>query len=200
MIVSDRHRFVFIHNPKCAGTSLRQALAPYDDRGGRYWGFAEHAGRRVDLAHLTLSDLEGYPDFLLLAEYFVFTVVRHPLDRALSAYREFITKGYLGFPADGPDDFVLRYLDADRARFDFRFVHFCPQHHFTHLAGKCRVDWIVRFERLEADLAHLPALLGVPAEVGHENLRAETPLAFGPEAEASLRSLYARDFQLFGYD
>ena len=32
MIVSHKHGFIFFHNPKCAGTSMRQALAPYQQQ------------------------------------------------------------------------------------------------------------------------------------------------------------------------
>jgi len=30
MIVNDTHRFAFVHIPKCAGSTIRLALAPYD--------------------------------------------------------------------------------------------------------------------------------------------------------------------------
>ena len=36
MILSDRYRFVFIHVPKCAGTSVRAAVAPYHDADSRF--------------------------------------------------------------------------------------------------------------------------------------------------------------------
>lgn len=36
MIIDDRHRFVFVHIPKCAGTSVRQVLKQFDSYEGRW--------------------------------------------------------------------------------------------------------------------------------------------------------------------
>ena len=36
MIISDRNKFVFIHIPKCAGTSIRSRVEHLDDRNGAY--------------------------------------------------------------------------------------------------------------------------------------------------------------------
>jgi hypothetical protein len=57
MIVSDRHRFVFIHIPKCAGTSVRNVLEGFDETGGRFNTRIADDPKfgRLDYTHLPLS-------------------------------------------------------------------------------------------------------------------------------------------------
>ena len=99
MIISDRHRFAFVHIPKCAGTSVRKALRPIDARDSIFDGMGTHPHMgMVNYAHFTLDDLScHFPDqYRKVAEYRSVAIVRDPVDRFFSAIfqrlREF--KGY----------------------------------------------------------------------------------------------------------
>ncbi len=97
MIISHRHRFIFVHIPKTAGEAVTAALEPVlgpDDivlkgeadawlrahRDRRYrdlGGIGKHSKARVVRAAFP----EEWDDYL------TFTVVRHPVDRLISFYR-----------------------------------------------------------------------------------------------------------------
>ena len=86
MIISDTHGFVFVHIPKCGGTSVRSALARYDDRAEQYYdkGRATHPVLGdLDHHHIPLSVLrENFPeDFECVKRYTSFAIVRDPFER-----------------------------------------------------------------------------------------------------------------------
>ena len=87
MIISDRRQFVFIHNPKCAGTALRAVLMPFDTTGNFFWLHDTCNGRKIDKAHMPLFMMrQRFPEyFALLPRYLTFMAVRNPFTRAISA-------------------------------------------------------------------------------------------------------------------
>src|ERR1700744_524201 len=88
MIISDPHRFVFVHVPKCAGTSVRRALRAIDTSDGQFWRIGEHPEMgAVHFAHLTLPDLARYfPETLAkIRDYQSMAIIRDPRDRFFSA-------------------------------------------------------------------------------------------------------------------
>ena len=79
MIVSDEHRFVFIHIPKCAGGSVRSVLRELDSTGGRFSETYEMHRMigKVDMTHIPLNVLrENYPDvYKKIEDYYFFEFV-----------------------------------------------------------------------------------------------------------------------------
>ena len=71
-MVSHKHKFVFLHIPKCAGTSIGEKLNSHFDELWTYSGFKIH--------HDDLTED-------ILKNYFVFTIVRNPWDRLYSQYK-----------------------------------------------------------------------------------------------------------------
>lgn len=218
MMVSDRKKFIFVHNPKAAGSSIRSALAQYDDRNNVYWDHDDNArlGRVLDKAHITLDDFLVYPDALLIDDYFVFGFVRNPYTRLVSAFHE--RNKQLGISGDTDTDinqFIQTELNEINIRFDWKYIHFCPQYFFFYQGGKCRVDYIGRFESLGRDYARAANLANLEADTDlpHLNRRstdkhdpgaAEEEIArcleqFDPTSLAILNRLYDRDFVYFGY-
>lgn len=97
MIISDQHRFAFVHIPKIAGTTIRAQLAPIDDRNGFYAARRVDAqGNERDYCHLTLAQIGRlYPDELeRLKNYTTFCLVRDPAARFDAAVAEY-AKQYL---------------------------------------------------------------------------------------------------------
>lgn len=211
MIVSHRHRFVFLHVPKTAGTSLRASLSRLDPtcESGWEWAWSPDQMRHVDRAHLPMRDLEASPRHRrLLRDYFTFAVVRDPFDRFVSGVLEHMRQ--LDMEVTGENVRALvEGLDPFRLRFDVRYIHLCPMHEFTHLGLKRRFDHLLRFERLEEDLARMCVLAGLDtdailplgrANAGDAAARAvvEEQMA-APELRARFEELYGLDFTLFGF-
>lgn len=57
MIISHRHRFAFLRNPKAGGTSVRTLLNRFNGIGFGLWGVnTSQTGIKVDRAHLGLEE------------------------------------------------------------------------------------------------------------------------------------------------
>ncbi len=93
MIISDTHRFAFMHIPKCAGTTVRQALAPYDEHASEFYDKAvfEHpAFGPLDHHHIPLQVMrDHFPEaFAKLRRYQSFALIRDPFSRFPSSLHE----------------------------------------------------------------------------------------------------------------
>lgn len=173
MIISDRHRFIFVHIPKCAGTSVRGALQPYDDSGGR---FDQHVGEdpafgRVDFTHLPLDLLAAmFPeDYAKFADYASFCVVRDPFQRFPSAVAQHVKmyRGKLLASLDRREvaeeiDAAIAHLGRVTRVSDPEHIHLAPQTDFVFRDGVQVVRSVFALERLDR-LAE-----AVSAHLGHE--------------------------------
>jgi hypothetical protein len=93
MIMSNAHKFVFFHNPKAAGTSVREALEKYNDIGFKLWGPNpdQTKGRMIDRAHIGLDEFaEYFPELWDRAKgYHKFFLYRDPFSRFFSSFAEY---------------------------------------------------------------------------------------------------------------
>jgi hypothetical protein len=177
MIISDTHKVVFLHNPKCAGTTVRNTLTVIDTRANFFWNTLTHQGREMDKAHLPLSIFqEIFPsDFSLLESYFTFGLVRCPYRRVISAVGQANLKHYKKFvevDKGSKNPIVLRAnfleykkvlnafiqdLSPDKIRgWDIRYRHFVTQESMFYLNGRAHADVILKVE----DLAQAGPQLG----------------------------------------
>lgn len=183
---------IFVHVPKTAGTSVERSLAgPSQTVGG----------------HTTALGYQGaFP--LEFGEYFKFAVLRHPVDRFLSAYR------YLrGMPAlkalrnevlhrCGTLERFVERLKDDPLLLDW-IIHLMPQHRFVcDRQGNPMLDRFLRFESLDADWPLLCESLEIP----HQPLpRLNPSRRFPVECHATdgirewIHAAYEADFRLGGY-
>ncbi len=216
MLISDRKQFIFLHNPKTAGSSIRNSLKKYDDRENYYWDHDDNAalGRIVDKAHIPLSDFAVYKDFQLLDDYFVFGFVRNPYDKVYSAFQE--RKRQWALPEDMDfNNFVQQELTECNIRYDWNYIHFCPQYYFFYASGKCRADYIGRYESIDRDFVQLANIIQVETggllpqinQSGEKTTQANkdrrSPDSLPHFDEASLKivnRLYDKDFVFFNYD
>jgi hypothetical protein len=131
MIISHKHKFVFIHNPKAAGSSIRKSLQHLHDHDYEFWEhkYVPLLGRVVDSAHLTLNEIAArYPQ---LSGYSFFVVVRDPVSRLVSSIKEYNKQHASSvFYSEKVDTTVLKDLTFTNIRFDWKYVHFCPQHFY----------------------------------------------------------------------
>ena len=149
MIVSHRQGFIFFHNPKCAGTTVRSALQPWHDDPQIFRGFFEAPFFRgtLDHAHLRLWELQAlFPRILeAAATYRSVIIVRDPFRRFVSAvahhFRYFQPNVTLaGLPPEqqiaAVEAFLDQVLSLGAIMTDVRFVHFSPQVWFILLGGR----------------------------------------------------------------
>lgn len=198
MIYLPGPQALFVHNPKCAGTTLTEALEDAFPDAVKLWGRAYLPQQDTirDLAHLGAHEA---PAFLGRARPIrvSFGIVRNPYDRFRSALAHF--QRYSGSGTLSAEAFVERYLDHTTIRSDWRLVHFRPQYQFFFQDGRPVVDHVWDFASLATIGQELSGLLGRDVKLGRVNV-AEVP---GPplsdQLVAIVNRLYARDFEAFGF-
>lgn len=93
MIISPRHGFVFVHVPKCAGTSVRTQIATCDSAHVALAQTGMHPVLgHIDYGHIPLSQLrEHFPThYDYLERLDAFAVIRDPLSRFGSSLRQLL--------------------------------------------------------------------------------------------------------------
>lgn len=189
----DDTRSIFIHVPKSAGLAVSRAL--YGNLAG---------------GHKTLN---GYMNIFAPAEllyYFKFAFVRNPYDRLVSAY-EFLRRG--GITRNDKEffekelsqfssfrNFVQGWL-TDRSV--WKGIHFKPQYHFVcDPANKLHLDFLGRFENLEADFQYVASRLGVSAALPRTNSSSRDSYEkyYDNETREIVSLVYRRDLEVLGYD
>jgi len=191
--VFDEMECIFIHVPKCAGSSVAMSL------------FGEFPTGHMPLYWYEKQYNERYK------EYFKFGFVRDPLQRAWSAYNYLLQNSSPARDAaayalvskfNNFDAFIDNWLTPDNMT---RQIHFAPQHYFLQNAmGLIDVDFIGRQENLIADFQQLCTHLHVKVDLQHRN-RSSGPEDvpnnnFTAATRRRIREVYARDYELFAYD
>lgn len=221
MIISESRRFVFIHNPKAGGTTVRAALTKFDTTGHFFWMFHELNGRQVDKAHMPLHVFrQAFPGyFALLQESFTFMLVRDPYARAVSAFNETNPEllEAVHMAADGVsaralylekvNEFICSIRNDSLSGWELPYRHAVRQRDMAYLGPKCLVDCIVKLENIEQTSRKLDvfdpeirrAVLATPKEnVKTGSLPVREVLS--PASVKNINEHYRDDFYLFDYE
>ena len=162
MLISPKHKFAFILNPKTGCTSVYNALKKIED-DEKICG-AKVPNDPKDLLHTKHTPcwefLKHHPEF---ADYYKFAFVRNPWDRVVSWY--FFSKRHKYVERDTSnvsfDDFVTEAywkdnIWANSLLFQYRFTKGC--------------DFIGRTENLQSDVDVVCDKIGIPrVKLGNAN-------------------------------
>jgi hypothetical protein len=196
-MINHDHKFVFIHIPKTAGTSIerffghnafhkkfrtgipnKEIMIGFDSESGKYF------------QHLTLSEIH---DLLGdgIASYFSFGFVRNPWSKIVSSYSFYKDRGFNCFK-----DFLLSSKIPDQS-------HLIPQYNFLFDGDRQLVDFIGRFENRDSYFELVCQKIGVPYEKlpcnnkGDHNHYTEY---YDDETRQIVSEKYAKDIEYFGYE
>ena len=177
MIISDTHEFAFVHIPKCAGTTLRNVLLPFDEHAARFYhrGVAPHpALGRLDYPHIPLSVLRDHfpADFEKLTAYRSFALVRDPFSRFPSSLHERLVQRDRRPLSDRSANEIAREVDAVLSYLarqpnkavitDPEYIHFSRQCDYIVLDGRQIVGHPKPISEVEALLSDLAMIFGRP--------------------------------------
>lgn len=190
------NKCLFIHIPKVAGSSIESAL--FSTKGV--------VGHKRALIY-------KQEDPLRFDRYFSFAFVRNPYDRFVSAYEYLVQGGRNKFDKAWSDKhlahhdsfkaFVMSFRDENTKLHIIDWMHFKPQYLFVcDNNGQIIVDMIGKYENLETDFLHITEKLRLKASLPHENAckRGNYRDYFDNESCTIIRNVYAKDFEMFGYD
>ena len=202
-IISKRHKYVFVHIPKTAGSSIASE---------KYGGVLYESLGKNDLyrgGHKTVSELKE-----IVGEqwngYFKFCFVRNPWDRFVSLY--FYFKGdVIGANYDNKintklgrkayncktfKQFCKKYTTFESNR------HFWPQSNWIYENGKLCIDFVGRLETINQDFKAICKKLDLPEVQLPHYLKTSHGDYRGYYDESSKRLVgeyYRKDIELFGY-
>lgn len=207
-MIFHRYRAIFFHVGKTAGTSIEQMIAPgerdpFVANRDEMYGYDETLN--AYLHHATCKATRDIVDPEIFASYFKFAIVRNPFTRMISAYY-YLYKQNQELHGDFRD-FVMKLPDLATHPAKRHGSHHLAQVHYTHIDGERAVDYIGRFEDLATCIAEINARIGIDAtlprvnETRHPDYPAgDKRTAYDDEMIDVIRTVYAEDFQEFGYD
>ena len=195
-MISHKHKCIFIHIPKTAGTSIESAL------GG--WGLTqdnEHKllGDVYQSQHHTLQSIEK----TLRQKYFKFTFVRNPWDRFVSLYFY-----YKGGGNQKSDIHLKKYIPLDFKSFVTQPLdtiiprsHLESQFSYLEESGKIELDFIGRFERLEDDYKYIRTKFGLDQKLSitRKSIHKHYTEYYDDETRQIVADKYAKDIEYFRY-
>lgn len=205
-MISNPHRCIFVHIPRCAGSSVESMIWPGPRREEELWmGFVDRYRNKYQtggLQHLLAGQIRKEVGREVFAAYFKFTVVRNPFDRLVSQFAYMSRREDLReFVGMGKDASFAGYLACIRRR---SHVQWEPQTSFlVDDDGSLLVDYVVRFESLERDLSQVLARLKMTAAVPpHVNAsdRGAYQAYYTAETRAEVEEMYSDDLDRFGYE
>ena len=187
MIISEAFGFAFIHIPKCAGTTVREAIEPLDESYERMTAnLSQHPerpftfsldGRKTyaDFHHLTLRRLQRYfpHELKRLNSLEVYALVRDPRKRLLSAVTQRLKQFAQISVSDLSQEDLRSAMHRDLEELDqifqegpdlpFEYIHFQPQSDYIELDGKAFSENVFttdQIDQLEGALVKRVALNG----------------------------------------
>ena len=205
MLVSDSHRFVFVHVRKAAGTSLRRvlqplALPPQRSRWKRLLtraGILRHYHHRVFRPHAALCEAQRSMPAALYADYFKFGFVRNPWERLVSEY-EYIRN----LPAHPRYRRVVGMAFADFVRYQARRPDAHQHLMLSGLDDALAADFVGHVEHLQPDFDRVCQRLGLPStplERLNRSPSAGLDVYFDDDVVAAVADHWRQDCEWFGY-
>ncbi len=183
MIISHKHRFIFLQTEKTGGTSLTTALQkimgdediaadmsrpPWAKYSPIHHGaLKRHFPARFGLhTHATAAQVRAIVGSEKFGSYFKFAVERNPWDRQVSLY----------FHREWKKQNANLNFDRDLRSFLYRNSEYVRLHNWKNYAigNDVVVDQVLRYENLADDVAQLSATLGLKTPLKLPKLRKYT--------------------------
>lgn len=206
MIVSHKHRFIFVAIPKTGTHSVRHALRDHMGEGDMEQArlFVEKTFPIPEIArmghgHISFAEVRPFLDEEAFQSYFKFAFVRNPFDRFVS-YCAFATSREGSFERD-PKRVMRHFLFTAPP---MNHIIFRPQHLFvTDRDGSLQADMLGKVEEMQASYDAVAARIGIDTTaLDHANRsrRGDYRDYYDQELIDGVAKIYARDLELFGYD
>ena len=188
-MISDKHRAVFIHVPKCAGTSMEEYLKDF--------GFRIQDHYHTTHRHLLKNDK--------YKNYYKFSFTRNPYDKMVSEFKWFTDQlNKWNSPAC-----KKYYKDVDFKTFVNKFTtshkgdHYHVNGQYDNLKPLDKLNFIGQFESLQQDFNIVCDKIGIPKQkLPQENKSKHKHYTeyYDDETRQIVAEKYAKDLEYFGYE
>jgi|9_EtaG_2_1085328.scaffolds.fasta_scaffold13710_3 hypothetical protein len=203
MYINHDKKFIFVHVPKTAGSSIHIFFKDF-------FSVLDRSDPLPKLHHQSITSiLRKYPD---CTDYFKFAVTRNPYDRFLSGWRDFYQNrnrersSHPNLLDDNStfEKFCLEFTNSPWSE----DIHFIPQYKLLTENGEIKVDKIIKFESLKNDLKEVFDLLDLPMEnfnkqVKHRETYKQSKSYneyYNDSTKKIVASFFKQDLELFNYE
>ncbi len=206
MPVSHKHKVIFIHIPKTAGTSVEFVFGMHDelqDIGIRpYLNQKKNLNMLFgkELQHLKAKKIKKIIGPETFNEYYKFSIVRNPYDRLVSYFAWLHGKW-------------ANKEELDKKTFSELFYRFNkgsilkktrlpePQYKFIYIDNHLVTDRVIKFEEIDQSAEILLQHFGINEKlpVRMKSFHKNYPFYFDKNMTGIVRKYYKKDFELFEY-
>ena len=198
-MISEKNKFIFIHVPGTAGTSIEYAISEAADgklvqQGSGVWFHPKYSDAVNELKrndsnlHISSTNMKHatanqWKHMLgdSYDEYYVFTVVRNPINKAQSLYK---------FNHENPVTNIRPETD-----WLYKQKHYvCDEH------GNKIVDDIFHYESLQEDWKQICMNINVSKNLPHKNKRSMNEISFNENQIDRLTEYLKEDIVYFNYE
>ena len=205
MPVSNRHKCIFVHIPKCAGSAIENALSIKRRNAKQLHG---PDGNGDFLQHLTIHEISE----MITAEskdYFTFAIVRNPYSKMVSDFawcKRWFKHAWL-CPGDTKVGFTTfdSYIQFIEKVGVHAWSHFRPQHEFVcNKDGSSCVDFIGKIENIQRDFDYVKQRIvnaeNIELKKTNKSQHKPWPSYYNAYTINAVNTLYGKDFELFHYE
>ena len=189
-MISHKHKFIFVHIDKTAGSSIEKTLDPSLKEYKS--GYTNFKGKHYSAK--TLS--EKFPSEF--KEYFKFSFVRNPFEREVSLYFFYVKTRFKKISLNFSEFLLKRY--SSRQSWDTAFYTYLDALSLGN--NEYNVDFIGRFENLQQDFNTVCDKIGIPRQqLPHKNKSKHKHYTeyYDDETKQIVAEKYAKDIEYFGY-
>ncbi len=170
-MISHNYKFIHIHIPKCAGTSIEKAFGHFDAHTGK--NAQDHRTlRMIEQPWLTFKSISSYSNLkeissrirhrfirntndknheivsqMQFKNYFKFSVVRNPYSRVVSWYRSVLRDNFLLSHYRIPKD--IEFKDYLKKYLKNTYMMRQQVYWLKNFDGKIKLDYIGKFEEMD---------------------------------------------------
>ena len=211
-MISHKHKFIFIHIPKCGGTSVEQTLLKNEDIPEERilkWNLTEeeqHEYRlyyrygNIDVQHRKIDQYKTENE----KNYFTFTFVRNPWERFLSEYFYIKKIGGCGckdFETKFP---TFKHFVVNTGIKCCYYAHDFPQIDFVFNSNHGKLtNFVGRCEDMQYDFDYVCGKLKIPkTKLPNRNPTKHRHYTeyYDDETKQIVAERYAKDIEYFGYE
>ena len=199
-MISEKNKFIFIHIPGTAGTSIEYAISEVADGkllqgGAGVWYHPKYSNSVKELkrinpdssnllaANMKHATANQWKHILgdSYDEYYVFTVVRNPINKAQSLYK---------FNGVNPVTNINPNTDW----------LYKQKHYVCDEQGNKIVDDIFHYESLQEDWKQICMNINVSKKLPHKNKRSMNEISFNKTQVDRLTEYLKEDIKYFNYE
>ncbi|MEM7563755.1 MAG: sulfotransferase family 2 domain-containing protein [Pseudomonadota bacterium] len=201
MPICYKTKVIFIHIPRCGGTSIESHLGILGHNP--LYGAMLHDRKVISLQHLTLKEVALYRlvTQITLQSFFKFTVIRDPVSRLFSDYHwqknNDIHNQYGDCSFGEFLDIAERVINKGNYHDKPHLDHFRPMADYCRPHGDISLDRIVTLEKLTEQKEQLKP------EVNLDNVEQKNRTTYPPNARPEqcdaerVREIYHEDVELY---